>query len=134
MQRGALRGAAAAASGSSLRRLSSFDRDAPWLVQDPDGKDPALVQNFINGEFTLEGAVTGRGGIPLRDPSTNKLLSLVPANGQSKGKQVSALDRAVAAARAAYPEWSGTPVQTRQRLLLEYAHFLHKKEVREEIA
>lgn len=46
----------------------------------------------------------------------------------------SALDRAVEAAKRAYPGWSNTPVQTRQRLMLEYAHVLHKKEVREEIA
>ena len=40
----------------------------------------------------------------------------------------------VKAAKDAYPKWSNTPVQTRQRLLLDYAHFLHGKEVREEIA
>jgi len=44
------------------------------------------------------------------------------------------VDDAVAAARDAYPGWSGTPVQARQRLLAEYANLLHAREIREEIA
>lgn len=81
--------------------------------------------------------------IECRDPSTNNVLSYIP---ESASKQddasaatattttTSALDQAITAAKEAYPSWSSTPVQSRQRLLLEYAHFLHKTEVREEIA
>ena len=75
--------------------------------------------------------------IECSDPSTNKVLSYIP---ESSSKQddasttPSSLEQAIAAAKGAYPSWSSTPVQTRQRILLEYAHFLHKKEVREEIA
>ena len=46
----------------------------------------------------------------------------------------SALHRAIDAASSAFPEWRDTPVQVRQRLLLEYAHELHKVDVREEVA
>lgn len=70
------------------------------------------------------------------DPSTNRVLSYIPesASNSSTKNTPSALEQAVSAAKDAYPSWSSTPVQSRQRILLEYAHFLHKKEVREEIA
>lgn len=70
------------------------------------------------------------------DPSTNRVLSYIPesASNSSTNNTPSALEQAVNAAKDAYPSWSSTPVQSRQRILLEYAHFLHKKEVREEIA
>ena len=41
----------------------------------------------------------------------------------------SPLSRAVDAAKQAYLAWSNTHVKSGQRLMLEYAHFLHKKEV-----
>jgi acyl-CoA reductase-like NAD-dependent aldehyde dehydrogenase len=44
------------------------------------------------------------------------------------------VDDAVEAARDAYPGWSGTPVQVRQRLLAEYAKLLRRREIREEVA
>ncbi|EJK50277.1 hypothetical protein THAOC_30774, partial [Thalassiosira oceanica] len=62
------------------------------------------------------------------DPSSGSLLSRVPESNDED------IGRAVSAAAAAFPSWSGTPVQARQRLMLEYAHVLHKKEIREEIA
>ena len=46
----------------------------------------------------------------------------------------SSVDDSVQAATDAYPVWSGTPVQVRQRLMAEYANLLHKKKIREEIA
>ena len=75
--------------------------------------------------------------IPLTDPGTNDVISYVPESNTKLNEEddrPTALDRAVEAAKDAYPEWSNTPVQSRQRLMLEYAHFLHRKEVREEIA
>ncbi len=90
--------------------------------------------NFINGSFQSHTDAAGLTSsyIECRDPSTNKVLSYVPESSIKDG--ASTLEQAVAAAKEAYPSWSSTPVQTRQRLLLEYAHLLHKKEVREEIA
>jgi hypothetical protein len=46
----------------------------------------------------------------------------------------SSVDDAVQAATDAYPVWSSTPVQVRQRLMAEYANLLHKKEIWKEIA
>jgi len=141
--------AAAAASNSSRRMMSSsfasttsplfqsFKYDAPWLHYSEKDEHPT-VKNFINGSF--ENPDT-KGNIPLYDPSSNNVLSYVPESSSSTSTTLdtntntpSALDRAVKAAKEAYPAWSNTPVQTRQRLMLEYAHFLHKKEIREEIA
>jgi malonate-semialdehyde dehydrogenase (acetylating)/methylmalonate-semialdehyde dehydrogenase len=115
-----------------------FKYDAPWLHYYTNHKHPD-VMNFINGSFQHPNDANMKfsDNIECSDPSTNKVLSYIP---ESSSKQddasttPSSLEQAIAAAKGAYPSWSSTPVQTRQRLLLEYAHFLHKKEVREEIA
>ncbi|KAL7546276.1 hypothetical protein ACHAWF_009615, partial [Thalassiosira exigua] len=131
---------------SSFSSSSALGREAPWLSHALGGPhdgsndpDPPVVKNFVNGEF--EAPARGHR-IACLDPATNKVLSLVPeshahapAPGEAAGSwRSSALDRAVDAAKNAFPRWRDTPVQARQRLLLEYAHFLHKKEVREEVA
>ena len=65
--------------------------------------------------------------IHLYDPSTNNHLANIP-------NDKSSATAAIQAASCSYPKWSGTPVQVRQRYMMEYTHALHKKEVREEIA
>ncbi len=96
--------------------------------------------NFINGSFQHpdDAKMKFSCNVECRDPSTNKVLSYVPESASKQDDAAattpSALEQAIAAAKEAYPSWSSTPVQSRQRLLLEYAHLLHKKEVREEIA
>ena len=91
--------------------------------------------NFINGSFQHPNDANMKFSDNIE--CSDKVLSYIP---ESSSKQddastnPSSLEQAIAAAKGAYPSWSSTPVQTRQRLLLEYAHFLHKKEVREEIA
>ena len=127
-----------ASSTTATASLQSFKYDAPWIHQ-ADGQTPTM-KNFINGSFEAPDETSSSQNnnntmmIPIYDPSTNSLLSTVPESHHENENENSALNRAVAAAKAAYPSWSNTPVQNRQRLLLEYAHFLHKKEVREEIA
>ena len=131
----------AAAAGFSTQPIDGSNDspaqryDAPWLHYYPNHQHPD-VMNFINGSFQPPAVGTCTDRIECRDPSTNKVLSYVPESSvkDDATTTTSALDQAVAAAKEAYPSWSSTPVQTRQRLLLEYAHFLHKKEVREEIA
>jgi len=128
--------------------LSQFKYDAPWLDYTANNyiskDEPPTVKNFINGKFEV-GTVGDTGystlmdltDIPIYNPSTNEILSYVPESARSfvvNDRTMNEVDRAVSAAKAAYPSWSNTPVQTRQRLLLDYAHFLHKPEVREEIA
>jgi malonate-semialdehyde dehydrogenase (acetylating)/methylmalonate-semialdehyde dehydrogenase len=96
--------------------------------------------NFINGKFeTTTTTMDEKGIIPIYNPSTNNLLSVIPESSSSSSNNKTAAaaavtERAIRAAKEAFPSWSNTPVQNRQRLLLEYAHLLHKKEVREEIA
>ena len=127
--------------------LSQFKYDAPWLDYTANNyiskDEPPTIKNFINGKFEV-GTVGDTGystlmdltDIPIYNPSTNEILSYVPESARSfvVNDKMNEVDRAVSAAKAAYPSWSNTPVQTRQRLLLDYAHFLHKPEVREEIA
>ena len=119
----------------ALLQSSSFKYDAPWIHYNNNEQQPT-IKNFINGTF--EEVTDATSQIPLYDPSTNKVLSYVPestsATTTTKMNEEDALQRAVKAAKDAYPKWSNTPVQSRQRLLLDYAHFLHGKEVREEIA
>ena len=147
LRRSALASASKASRHMICNRLASttpllsqqFKYDAPWFDYSEDDNEPPTIKNFINGSFETATRDTGRGysikDIPVDDPSTNKILSYVlESNYAYLPKGENALESAVAAAKAAYPSWSNTPVQTRQRLLLDYAHFLHKQEVREEIA
>lgn len=147
LRRSALASASKASRHMICNRLASttpllsqqFKYDAPWFDYSEDNNKPPTIKNFINGSFETATRDTGRGysvkDIPVDDPSTNKILSYVlESNYAYLPKGENALESAVAAAKAAYPSWSNTPVQTRQRLLLDYAHFLHKQEVREEIA
>ena len=116
-----------------------FKYDAPWLHYYPTHRHPD-VMNFINGSFQHPDVAKMKFAcnVECRDPSTNSILCYVPESA-SKAEEAtttnpSALEQAIMAAKGAYPSWSSTPVQSRQRILLEYAHLLHKKEVREEIA
>jgi malonate-semialdehyde dehydrogenase (acetylating)/methylmalonate-semialdehyde dehydrogenase len=95
--------------------------------------------NFINGKFeTTTTTMDNKGIIPIYNPSTNNLLSVIPESSSLSSNNNTAAaavtECAIRAAKEAFPSWSNTPVQNRQQLLLEYTHLLHKKEVREEIA
>eukprot|EP00585_Thalassiosira_rotula_P012220 CAMPEP_0196130578 /NCGR_PEP_ID=MMETSP0910-20130528/902_1 /TAXON_ID=49265 /ORGANISM="Thalassiosira rotula, Strain GSO102" /LENGTH=607 /DNA_ID=CAMNT_0041389915 /DNA_START=97 /DNA_END=1920 /DNA_ORIENTATION=- len=129
---------------STAAPQNNFKYDAPWFHYSEHSKEPH-VMNFINGSFepvtVSNDDVVSSSSIPLFDPSSNKVLSYVPESHHPSqqmdndgNESTTALNRAVAAAKQAYPAWSNTPVQSRQRLMLDYAHFLHRKEVREEIA
>lgn len=137
-------------SSSSSSSLSSFRYDAPWLDFDNSNSgnhaSSPRIMNFINGKFETASTATApapaaltddddKGIIPIYNPSTNSFLSVIPELSSSNNNTAAAAtERAIRAAKEAFPSWSNTPVQNRQRLLLEYAHLLHKKEVREEIA
>lgn len=124
---------------------SCFKYDAPWLNYSGIDSTPSIM-NFINGNFENQtppatpAAINDSTTIPIYNPATNQLLSCIPESSPSSNSNVdaanvaTAAERAILAAKSAYPSWSQTPIQIRQRLLLEYAHLLHKKEVREEIA
>ena len=68
----------------------------------------APVGNYIAGEW-LPSAACGR--LAITDPATAETLGTVPDSGRTE------VDRAVQAARAAFPEWRRTPVPERARVL-----------------
>jgi malonate-semialdehyde dehydrogenase (acetylating)/methylmalonate-semialdehyde dehydrogenase len=76
----------------------------------------AEVQNRIGGAFVSPKAPL----LDVYDPSSGKLLSRVPLSSASE------VDAAVAAARAALPGWSGTPIKERVQVLYRYKALLEK--------
>jgi malonate-semialdehyde dehydrogenase (acetylating)/methylmalonate-semialdehyde dehydrogenase len=74
----------------------------------------AEVQNRIGGAFVSPQAPL----LDVYDPSSGKLLSRVPL---SSAREV---DAAVAAARAALPGWSATPIKERVQVLYRYKALL----------
>ena len=63
-----------------------------------------IVRNYIDGHFV---EAENSGLLDIGNPSTGEVLGAVPLSTASE------LDRAVAAARAAFPEWANTPVARR---------------------
>lgn len=75
------------------------------------------VQNFINGEFVAA--------------ETSRFLNVVsPLNGEQLSKlplsSTADLDKAVAAAKAAFPKWSKTPIKERVQVFFRYKFLLEK--------
>lgn len=69
---------------------------------------PVHDRLYINGEWT---AASCSETIPVENPYSEQVIATIPAGDTSD------VDRAVAAARAAFPAWSATPVQQRIDLL-----------------
>ena len=74
------------------------------------------VQNCIGGVFVSPDAPQ----LDVYNPSTGTLLSRVPL---SSAREVAA---AVAAARSAFPSWSGTPIKERVQVLYRYKTLLER--------
>src|ERR1019366_8740997 len=72
---------------------------------------PRAISHWIGGK-----AVSGTSGRPANvyNPATGKVQALVPLAGRSE------LDAAVAAAQAAFPEWSAQPPLRRARILFRF--------------
>lgn len=79
-------------------------------------KYPA-IQNYINGRFVKP---AGDRTMEVISPVDGTLLSTVPMSGQSE------LDAAVAAAKAAFPSWSRTPIKERVQVFFRYKYLLEK--------
>ena len=75
------------------------------------------IQNYINGE--LVAPLAGQY-LDNYDPSRGKVYSLIP---DSDEKDV---ELAVAAAKAAFPEWSVTPKDIRSKYLLKIASLIEE--------
>ncbi|MGH2409508.1 MAG: aldehyde dehydrogenase family protein, partial [Chloroflexota bacterium] len=67
------------------------------------------LRNYVNGQWVEAGLDT----LEVRNPATNQVLAQVPLSTKDD------VERAVAAARAAFPAWRATPVLERARYLFK---------------
>jgi malonate-semialdehyde dehydrogenase (acetylating) / methylmalonate-semialdehyde dehydrogenase len=73
------------------------------------------VHNYIGGEWRrVEGPTE-----PVFNPATGEIIAYTPLS------QASEVDRAVAAAAAAFPSWSSTPVAARTDMLFRFRALIH---------
>jgi len=78
-----------------------------------------VLFNYIDGRFVAAEAASVED---VCNPSTGEVISRVPYSVPAE------IDRAVAAARAAFPSWSRTPVSRRVKPLFDLAHEMHRRE------
>jgi malonate-semialdehyde dehydrogenase (acetylating)/methylmalonate-semialdehyde dehydrogenase len=78
------------------------------------GASVRMLKNYVNGQWVDAGVET----LEVRNPATNQTLARVPL---STAEDV---DRAVIAARAAFPAWRATPVLERARYLFRFKNVL----------
>lgn len=76
-------------------------------------KYPA-VKDYINGDFVSNGQKT----MEVDSPITGEVISTVPLSGSKE------LDRAVAAAKDAFPAWSSMPIKERSQIFYRYRELL----------
>ena len=78
-----------------------------------------IVGNYINGQW-----VDAKGGrlLDVENPSTGEVLAQVRLSTAAEA------DRAVEAARAAFPQWSQTPVTRRAEYMYDFLHLLKANE------
>src|ERR1700722_9135958 len=72
---------------------------------------------LINGRV-----VEGAGALDVINPATGRILATAPRADRAQ------LDEAVAAAKAAFPIWSATPLRQRAALLIELADALEARQ------
>jgi malonate-semialdehyde dehydrogenase (acetylating)/methylmalonate-semialdehyde dehydrogenase len=79
--------------------------------------DAPLIAQWIGGrEYAVEGVASS----PVISPLSGKVLAAVPHGGMAE------LEPAVAAARAAFPAWSRTPVKERVQVFFRYKRLLEE--------
>lgn len=74
------------------------------------------VKNYVSGKFLSN----GKKSMEVISPLTGKVISTVPL---SSAKD---LDEAVAAAKAAFPAWSATPIKERVQIFYRYKTLMEK--------
>jgi malonate-semialdehyde dehydrogenase (acetylating)/methylmalonate-semialdehyde dehydrogenase len=79
------------------------------IAQHPD------VQNYIGGTFLDS---SGNDYLDVMNPATGEPISRVPLSGAAE------VERAVAAAQAAFPGWSSTPIKDRAQVFYRYKALL----------
>jgi malonate-semialdehyde dehydrogenase (acetylating)/methylmalonate-semialdehyde dehydrogenase len=75
------------------------------------------ISNYINGDFVASGS---KRALPIISPLDGTELSTVPMSGKEE------LDKAVRAAKAAFPAWSRTPIKDRVQVFFRYKFLLEK--------
>src|SRR5256885_7649104 len=75
------------------------------------------VQNYIGGTFVDD---NGRDHLDVTNPADGSVISRVPLSASAD------VDRAVAAAKAAFPIWSGMPIKERVQVFFRYKALLEK--------
>ncbi|HET8773093.1 MAG TPA: CoA-acylating methylmalonate-semialdehyde dehydrogenase [Thermoanaerobaculia bacterium] len=75
------------------------------------------VRNYIGGTFV---DAPERKMLDVTNPATGAVISRVPLSGTAE------IDRAVDAARKAFPGWSGTPIKERAQVFYRYKALLEK--------
>ncbi len=78
-----------------------------------------VVRNYINGQWV---DAENSGFLDVENPSTGKVVAQVPLS------TIAETDRAVAAARAAFPQWSQTPVTKRAEYMYSLLELLRANE------
>ncbi|HEX9511585.1 MAG TPA: CoA-acylating methylmalonate-semialdehyde dehydrogenase [Puia sp.] len=76
-----------------------------------------ILQNFINGQFT---PASHTRSIPVISPIDGTPLAEMPCSAAAD------LDKAVTAARAAFPAWSRTPIKERVQVFFRYKYLLER--------
>jgi malonate-semialdehyde dehydrogenase (acetylating)/methylmalonate-semialdehyde dehydrogenase len=75
------------------------------------------VRNYLNGRFIPSDSAEY---LPVMNPGIGKQIAKVPLSSAAQ------VDEAVAAARAAFPAWSGMPIKERAQVLYRYRALLDK--------
>jgi malonate-semialdehyde dehydrogenase (acetylating)/methylmalonate-semialdehyde dehydrogenase len=89
--------------------MPTIEAEAP--TRHPD------VRNYIGGQFV---DAPDRSLLDVTDPANGSVISRVPLSGMTE------VDRAVEAAKAAFPKWSATPIKERVQVFYRYKALLEK--------
>ena len=86
------------------------------VIEQPVSMKYSEVQNYIGGEFVP----TDGQSVDVMNPADGSVISRVPMSGAAD------VERAVAAARAAFPAWAATPIKERVQVFFRYKALLEQ--------
>src|SRR5437016_8137625 len=97
--------------------LTRLRRNAMTALETPTTSKYPDVRNYIAGQF-----VDGNGArtLEVTNPADGSVISRVPLSGSEE------IDRAVAAAKKAFPSWAATPIKERVQVFFRYKTLLEK--------
>src|SRR5437588_10360497 len=97
--------------------LTRLRRNAMTALETPTTSKYPDVRNYIAGQF-----VDGNGArtLEVTNPADGSVISRVPLSGSAE------IDRAVTAAKKAFPAWSGMPIKERVQVFFRYKTLLEK--------